>query len=61
MTPYQATFVNTIIETAKIDRAYANWAIQDFQRIDPYQLKDLKQLVREEVMRLKSLETVMKG
>lgn len=58
MTPYQAKFVNTIIQTAKVDRTYANWSIQNFQHLDPYGLKNLKELVMAEVLRLKSLETV---
>jgi hypothetical protein len=57
MTPYQAKFVNSIIQTAKLDKTYANWAIQDFQRLDPHGLKNLKELVLAEVLRLKSLET----
>jgi hypothetical protein len=49
MTPYQQRFVNSIIETAKVDKAYATWAVADFARIDPFQLVDLKELVKAEL------------
>jgi hypothetical protein len=48
-TPHQQRFVNSIIETAKLDTAYANWAVNDFARIDPFQLGNLKELVKAEL------------
>ena len=57
MTPYQAKFVAHIIQLAKLDRIYANWAILEFQRLDPYQLKNLKAMVMAEVLRSKSEHT----
>lgn len=54
MTPYQARFVSHIINLAQWDKTYANWSIQEFQRLDPYQLCNLKELVLQEVKRSKS-------
>jgi hypothetical protein len=48
-TPCQQRFVNSIIETAKVDKAYANWAVNDFAQLDPYQLGNLKELVKAEL------------
>jgi hypothetical protein len=54
MTPYQARFVHTIINTAKYDKDFARWSIAEFSRIDPYQLSNLKQLVINEIERRKN-------
>ena len=54
MNQYQAKFVNTIIQTAKVDKDYARWSIAEFSRIDPYQLGNLKQLVINEIERRKN-------
>ena len=56
MTPttYQQKFITHVINLAKIDRDLANYAIREFQQIDPYQLGNLKELVMLEVKRSKS-------
>jgi hypothetical protein len=54
MTPYQKRFVDSILSLGKTDPVYANWAILDFQKLDPYQLGKLKELVLLEARRLKS-------
>jgi hypothetical protein len=53
MTPYQARFVQTIINTAKYDKTYAMWSIRHFSELDPHNLKNLRELVTAEVERLK--------
>jgi hypothetical protein len=55
MTPttYQQRFITHIINLAKIDKDLANYSIREFAILDPYQLKDLRELVMTEVARLK--------
>ena len=53
MTPYQLKFVNHIINLAKMDRDLANYSIREFATLDPFQLKDLRELVLLEVERLR--------
>ena len=53
MTAYQIKFVNHIINLAKIDKDLANYSIREFATLDPYQLRDLRELVLLEVERLR--------
>jgi hypothetical protein len=53
VTPYQAKFVTHIIKMSKFGKEFANAAIDEFAAIDPYNLKNLRELVRKEVMKRK--------
>lgn len=51
MTPYQVKYVEHIIKMSKFGKEFANAAIDEFESLDPYQLGNLRELVRKEVMK----------
>ncbi len=54
---YQMRFIETIIQTAKLDKDYANWSIKHFAQLDPCNLSNLKAQIIQEVARRKALQS----
>ena len=59
MTPYQQKFVSHCIDLAAnplYGKDYANWAVKNYAKLDPYQLSNLPALVMQEVKRRKAVD-----
>ena len=51
-TPYQKKFVNHCIDLAAnplYGKDYANWAVKNFAKLDPFQLSNLHALILQEL------------